>query len=1388
MANASFLQASFLGGIWSPSIQGNMDMEAYKKAMAQSQNYLPIEEGALTRRPGTRFLGPTRNGAPGRVIAFDFSVVQPYLMEVTAGWLRLYAGFSLVTVNPAVIIGISTANPAVITTGTAHGLTTGNSITITLNNVPCSAPALLNRQFIITVINDYQYSIADAITGANVNGSALNYLQNTSSTPDTAQQIFELETPYTLDDLPDLRAVVNYNSVLILHEGHEPLVLMQDTANNLPFQLVDWTMQDGPYLDLNPTWNQNGSSGTTLAPSATTGSVTITASDISGINIDAEGNSQGFLSTDVGRLIRIQSGPPVWSNSTTYAISNVVTGSDGNVYQSLTSNNLNNNPVSDGGVNWEIGTTGITWIWLVITAVTSTTEVTATISGDNTTFQNTDATPVWQLGLYSDTTGWPTAGVYNEGRLWLTNSLIGNRLDSGTSNNVDVVTNVTPISPAIFNFSPTGSDGTVADDNGISAIANATDVNAIFWLASNEQGLVLGTQAGEWLVRASQLGDPITPTSIQMHRFSQYGCADIEPVYAGRELIFVQRQLRKLMELGYYPYGEVQGWYAPNMSKFAENLTAPGIAEIRWQFDIAPVLWVRTQDNVLKGITYKHAPSSGMGTADTFVAWHGPHPLGTNRAVESISSGPLSWTADGLSNSLFMVTNNTNVSDFDYNVRFVEVLSPLFDDALQANEAYFVDGGGTPGCGVITETSNVATGLKLYGFYYSQGNSMAVVLGGLDLGDYVVASDGSITLTFGQVGAHTLTPGSQFTYAYLQSFAGQEYGIFQVSPSFAVTNGTPQPPPFGVNNLAALVGSNDATLSGACNLAPNLDTVNSIMYGVRGGSDASCSTAATGGGIRKFSLDGGHATEGTELLHNNVSNIFTSFAAYNNSTHYVAGNIVTYTDGNSYISNTSQNGVAPNCSSVSWTNVAILSSTSWYGLDGNLYIMRNGPTEPGTISQIRTDTLKETASYNFPTTEYVTTPGQMISGGFINNDTLFHVLLVGQKNAIFAISTDNNDMALIGSPITVAQNEVSLVSANIYNAEGDSPGGTAWAVGKDNYGSGATTTPLGIYLLSFGIGGIAATSMGTIAPSAIDPTWTHFSLVSGPAYDPNDGNIMLHVATTDSVTNTSYFVKINPETATVVYAIAPNALGQSMLLSDTNWAQMKVSNGVIGIFNTGTPRTAIMIQTTAGTTSTISMNSGITGGAANQIYYENHQSIIEYGSAGSFSGSPAVTLQGYYFVTESNTSASNEYIEIFVGQQHQYAPPSYTSYPTPTSAGAAYTSLGQLLRPDFGPDIGNRNGPAFGKKRRIQSATFSLYRTQQLSWGTDNSVTLRPLSMIHAAKPGAGPVKAPILFTDVIWDTISDDWGFTSQITWQQTRPYPCLIQAISGYIEGEDK
>src|SRR5258708_25231873 len=141
MPNSSFVQSSFLGGEWSPFAQGRLELPQYKTALNVCRNGFPLEEGAWVRRPGTRFSTTTRNGVAGRVIPFSFKQKAPYEMIFTDGIVEMLAvatqtsglvsplpkDFRLVTTNDnQQVSSISTANPAVVQTGGAHGWTTGD--------------------------------------------------------------------------------------------------------------------------------------------------------------------------------------------------------------------------------------------------------------------------------------------------------------------------------------------------------------------------------------------------------------------------------------------------------------------------------------------------------------------------------------------------------------------------------------------------------------------------------------------------------------------------------------------------------------------------------------------------------------------------------------------------------------------------------------------------------------------------------------------------------------------------------------------------------------------------------------------------------------------------------------------------------------------------------------------------------------------------------------------------------------------------------------------------------------------------------------------------------------------------------------------------------------
>src|SRR5258708_4210879 len=177
------------------------------------RNGFPIEEGAWARRSGTRFAQTTLNGLPGRVISFAFEQASPYVMEFTDGKLRMFAvatqtsgltsplpaDYRLVTTNDnQQVVSISTANPAVVQTNTAHTWATGDQVQFWFaTSVNAGfAPLLKARLFKITVTDSTHFSLADPLTLATVDGSTLGWSAPAANTV-IVGRILALATPYT---------------------------------------------------------------------------------------------------------------------------------------------------------------------------------------------------------------------------------------------------------------------------------------------------------------------------------------------------------------------------------------------------------------------------------------------------------------------------------------------------------------------------------------------------------------------------------------------------------------------------------------------------------------------------------------------------------------------------------------------------------------------------------------------------------------------------------------------------------------------------------------------------------------------------------------------------------------------------------------------------------------------------------------------------------------------------------------------------------------------------------------------------------------------------------------------------------------------------------------
>jgi hypothetical protein len=306
-----------------------------------------------------------------------------------------------------------------------------------------------------------------------------------------------------------------------------------------------------------------------------------------------------------------------------------------------------------------------TWGYAEITAFTSNVLVNATVVY---TFGAATASATWRLGLYSETTGYPSCSMFFEDRLFFGGcTQYPQRIDGSSSSQYGI-------------FSPSNTDSTVVDSNAVAFSLNSNDVNVVRWMMDDEKGLMVGTVGGEWCVRPSSLSSALSPTNITAKRSTAFGSANVQAVRAGRASLYIQRAGTKVRELAYVY--EIDGFRSPDMTVLSEHITKGGLTAISFQQEPWQILWFVRNDGQLIGMTYERDQE--------VIGWHrqiigGSYSTG-DAVVESVSCIP---SPDGTSDELWLIVKRTI---FGSTKRYVEYITPAFDEDDTIN-AFFVDSG-----------------------------------------------------------------------------------------------------------------------------------------------------------------------------------------------------------------------------------------------------------------------------------------------------------------------------------------------------------------------------------------------------------------------------------------------------------------------------------------------------------------------------------------------------------------------------------------------------------------------------------------------------------------------------------------------------------------------
>ena len=279
------LQTNFTAGQISSRLFGRTDISKYANGAAEILNMMVMQHGGAIRRSGTKFVAPIQDQtAKPRLIPFNFSVAQTYVLEFGNQTLRFYTNRGQLTVAVSLASPFASWSASVATlTVASHNAVVGDKITASVTGA-----SNYDGTYIVTAVTatTISYALASDPGGTPSGG--------TVTTP------YQITSPYTTAQLPNVKFTQSADILYLCHPDVQPKELIRSGATSWAFG--DFDFQDGPYLDINTTT-------TTMTPSATTGAgITITASAVTGVN-----NGSGFASTDVGRLIRLQdTGGTAW--------------------------------------------------------------------------------------------------------------------------------------------------------------------------------------------------------------------------------------------------------------------------------------------------------------------------------------------------------------------------------------------------------------------------------------------------------------------------------------------------------------------------------------------------------------------------------------------------------------------------------------------------------------------------------------------------------------------------------------------------------------------------------------------------------------------------------------------------------------------------------------------------------------------------------------------------------------------------------------------------------------------------------------------------------------------------------------------------------------------
>lgn len=289
---------NFTAGELSPRLDLRIDTKKYASGAFTIENAIVMPHGGLRKRPGTKFIAEVKDSTDDpRLIAFEFSTEQSYMLEFGNGYIRPFKDQGTIIGSSKTITGISEANPGIVTAA-AHGFSTGDQVYLS----GISGMTQLNNQRVtITVLTANSFSIGI---------DTRPYDPWTSG--GTASKPVNITTSYTAADVEALTHAQSADTLYLGHGDFAPAKLTR--SSHTAWTLSNADIKNGPFRTIN-------TDDTHYLSVAVSGSATVSGATLANPVVITTAAAHGFLEgatvtfSGVGGMVEI--------NGNTYVARNV---------------------------------------------------------------------------------------------------------------------------------------------------------------------------------------------------------------------------------------------------------------------------------------------------------------------------------------------------------------------------------------------------------------------------------------------------------------------------------------------------------------------------------------------------------------------------------------------------------------------------------------------------------------------------------------------------------------------------------------------------------------------------------------------------------------------------------------------------------------------------------------------------------------------------------------------------------------------------------------------------------------------------------------------------------------------------------------------------------